>query len=87
MLILKFFKSPTCGPCKMFAPQIKKAIEDTHIKLEEYDVSTENGLAEAQKYDVRNSGAAILLNDTEVIYTWPHPVPSSKLIEEINKHN
>ena len=45
-MILKFFKSPTCGPCKMFTPQIKSAIAETNVTEEDYDVSTETGLAD-----------------------------------------
>ena len=37
-MILKFFKSPTCGPCKMFTPQIKSAIAETNVTEEDYEL-------------------------------------------------
>ncbi len=85
-MILKFFKSPTCGPCKMFAPQVKKAVSETQIKEEDYDVSTSEGLTEAAKYNITHSGAAILTDDSgKQIFVWEHPVPANKLIDDIKK--
>ena len=85
-MILKFFKSPTCGPCKMFAPLVKKAVSETQIKEEDYDVSTEVGLAEATKYNVTHSGSAVLTDDTgKILFTWEHPVPSDQLIKGIKQ--
>lgn len=85
-MILKFFKSPTCGPCRMFTPQIKSAIAETNVTEEDYDVSTETGLAEATKYNVTHSGAAILTdNDGNTLFTWEHPVPAAQLIKDIKQ--
>lgn len=85
-MILKFFKSPTCGPCRMFAPQVKKAVTDTNIKEKDYDVSTPEGLNEANKYNVTHSGVAILTDDDgKTLFTWEHPAPSDQLIKVIKQ--
>ena len=35
------FKSPTCGPCKLFAPMVKQAVKELNIEYQEVDVSTD----------------------------------------------
>ncbi len=81
---LKLFKSPTCGPCKMFEPQLKQAAKECNINLSICDVTTDEGLVEANKFNITNSGQAILINDNNIIlYRWPHPVPAKTIIEQI----
>jgi cytochrome oxidase Cu insertion factor (SCO1/SenC/PrrC family) len=70
----------------MFTPQVKKAVTDTNIKEEDYDVSTQEGLNEANKYKITHSGVAILTNDDgKILFTWEHPVPSDQLIKVIRQ--
>lgn len=79
------FISPTCGPCQLFKPQLRKAALDTCSDYEEIDVSTEEGLAEAAKYNIQSSGQAIFFKDNEEKIRWTSPKPANVLIADINK--
>ena len=66
--------------------EIKSAIIETNITEEDYDVSTETGLVEANKYNVTHSGTAILTdNDGNTLFTWEHPVPAAQLFKDIKQ--
>ncbi len=78
------FVSPTCGPCQLFKPQLRKAALDTCADYEEIDVSTPDGLTEASKYNIQSSGQAIYFKDGEEKIRWTTPKPANLLISEIN---
>lgn len=86
-MILKFFKSPTCGPCRMFAPQIESAVKETGITKQVYDVSSDEGFEEAKKYGVTHSGVAILIdeNSGNTLFTWQNPTKSDELVKTIKQ--
>lgn len=77
------FKSPTCGPCKLFAPQVKRAVEELKIEYTEVDVSTDEGSKYAQENGITHSGCAWYEEDGEIKIRWDHPVSASKLITDI----
>ena len=84
-MTLKFFKSPMCGPCKMFQPQLVKATEETGVELITYDVDTPEGADEAAKFNVCSSGVAILLKDDVEVHRWLHPVAALNLVNKIKE--
>lgn len=81
------FVSPTCGPCQLFKPQLKKAAQETNVEYIEADVSTEEGLSEAKKYNIQSSGQAIFLKDDTVAIHWETPCSAVKVINDINAIN
>jgi hypothetical protein len=80
---IKVFVSPTCGPCQLFKPQLRQAALDLNIEYSEYDVSTEDGLAIAQQYNIQSSGQAIYFEDNIEKKRWTTPCPSSKIKSDI----
>ena len=78
------FKSPTCGPCKLFAPMVKQAAESIEAEYIEIDVSTEDGLKFASENSITHSGCAWYEVDNEVKIRWDKPVPATKLLADIN---
>lgn len=80
---LILFKSPTCGPCKLFAPVVKEAAEKLEAEYIEMDVSSDEGFAEAKKYGLRNSGSAVYEIDGDVKFKWTQPVPLDKLLSDV----
>ena len=80
---LILFKSPTCGPCKLFAPVVKSAAEKLEAEYIEIDVSSDDGFEIAKKYGIRNSGSAVYEIDDEVKFKWTQPVPLDKLLTDI----
>ena len=78
------FKSPTCGPCKLFAPVCKQVAEQLNINFEEIDVTTTEGLAIAKQYNITHSGCALYIVDNEVKITWERPVPPAKMLSDLN---
>ena len=77
------YKSPTCGPCKMFAPICKKCAEANCLEYEEIDVTTDEGLKKAEANNVTHSGVAMLVIDNVVKYTWDRPCPENKFMEAL----
>lgn len=87
-MILKLFTQPTCGKCpaaKALLRQFKihPAIGGTKFKIEEYDITTVDGLAEASFYSVMATPTIFLCNDSgKVIKDWRGEVP---FLTEITK--
>lgn len=82
-MILKIFTQSNCPKC----PAAKKLGKETEklrnpeIKVEYYDVSTINGLAEASFYTVLSTPGLILCdNQGKEIKGWRGEVPSEKEI-------
>lgn len=84
---LILFKSPFCGPCKMFEPNLKEAAKQLNIEYEFIDVSTEQGLDYASEHGVKHSGTAWYVNDNNILITWEHPCSIEKLLSDINSVN
>ena len=79
------FKSPTCGPCRMFQPNLQAAANTLNAELEIVDVTTDEGLKYAQENGVTKSGVAWYEVDGEVKIRWERPYPTQKLLEDIEK--
>lgn len=82
---LILFKSPTCGPCKMFEPQLKKLAEAINAEYTFVDVTTESGLEHAKLYHVTHSGEALLMVNDEVKVRWNRPNAFEKLFAEVKE--
>ena len=82
---LVLFKSPTCGPCKLFGPMVKQAATELNIEYVEVDVSTDEGSKYARENGITHSGCAWYEEDGNIKIRWEHPVPAKKLIADIEK--
>ena len=81
-MILKFFTQQLCRQ----SPATRAVIEKiSHkVKIEEYNISTEEGLAEALFYNATKTPSIILLNhDGEIITKFLGVVPEAKELEKI----
>lgn len=77
-----FFKSPTCGPCKLFYPQVENAAKTLNIELITIDVTEDTETP--KKYNIQSSGTLLLLNENnEVIKMWERPCPANNIISEV----
>ena len=80
-MILKLFTQPTCPKCPA-AKQLVKQIENK-FQVENYDIKTEEGLAEALSYDIMSTPSIVITDhDNNVIGEWKSIVPT---IDDINK--
>jgi thiol-disulfide isomerase/thioredoxin len=77
------FKSPTCGPCRLFAPVCKQVADELNMNYEEVDVTTETGLAFAKEHNISHSGCALYFEDNVVKFTWDRPVPAAKMKSDL----
>lgn len=84
-MILKIFTQPKCPKCpaaKKLGKKIEKEIEN--LKVEYFDVSTVDGLAEASFYTVLSTPGVILCNKKgKEIVGWRGETPE---INELKKH-
>jgi len=94
---LLLFKSKTCGPCKMFEPQVIKASAETGVEYVPIDVEesntyhfwkdlTTNDLLE--KFAIKSSGILILLMNEDVedgpMVEFERPCAASNIVKTIN---
>ena len=78
---LKLFTQATCSRCPA-AKQVVKEVEHK-VKVEQYDIKTEDGLAEALQYDVMATPSIIIIDhDDNVLAEWKSKVPT---LEDLNK--
>ena len=95
---LLLFKSKTCGPCKMFEPQILKAAETTGVEYIPVDVA-ENETFHfwkdlttvdlLEKFSINSSGVLVfLLDETKEdspTIMFNKPTKAENIIERINE--
>lgn len=78
---LKLFTQPTCPKCPA-AKELVKKIEHK-VNVEQHDIQTEDGLAEALEYGIMSTPSIVIIdNDDDVLGEWRSEVPS---LEELNK--
>jgi len=81
-MTLKVFTQPNCPKCSA----AKKIVDDSRLafsdlRIESYDVTTVDGLAEASFYSVMATPSIVLLNDAgKEVHAWRGEVPSLKEI-------
>lgn len=85
-MILKVFTQPNCPKCpstKALIHRLKVDLPTDKVKLkvEEYNVSTVDGLAEASFYTVMTTPTILLCNDkSKILKEWRGETPSLKAI-------
>lgn len=65
MIIVKYFSTPTCGPCKMFSPVFENVMASTGIPYIKIDASIEAN--EVIKYNISSVPTLIFEKDGEVV--------------------
>ena len=94
---LLLFKSKTCGPCKMFEPQIIKASTETGVDYIPIDVE-ENNMYHfwkdlstkdlIEKFSIQSSGILIFLVDENIengpMVIFERPCAAVNIIKTIN---
>lgn len=80
-MILKLFTQPACPKCPA-AKAVVKQIEHK-VKVEQYDIKTEDGLAEALEYNVMATPSIVIIDhDKNILGEFLGQVPS---VEDLNK--
>lgn len=84
MMILKLFTQPNCPRCPAAKELVKKLTSSrvNELKVEEFDVSTVDGLAEASFYSVMATPSLVLCDDQgKEIYGWRGQTPGEKELQ------
>jgi len=68
MKILKIFTQPLCPACPP-AKELGERLKES-VKIEYVDVSTPDGLAEAQFYNIMSTPTLVLVEDNKEIQAW-----------------
>lgn len=78
-MILKIFTQPNCPQCPA-AKKLGEEIErERKLKVEWFDVTTVDGLAEASFYSVMSTPSLVLFEDSgKEIWGWRGEMPSVK---------
>lgn len=66
--ILKIFTQPLCPACPL-AKELGEKLKNL-IDVKFYDVSTPDGLAEAQLYQIMSTPTLVLIEDNKEIKKW-----------------
>ena len=61
---LKLFTQPTCPKCPAAKDVVKKV--EHKVKVEQYDIKTEDGLAEALGYDIMATPSIVIIDQSVV---------------------
>jgi len=65
MITVKYFSTPTCGPCRMFGPIFDSVMAETGTSYTKIDASVEHSLAFS--YNVSSVPTLIFEKDGQVI--------------------
>jgi len=81
-MILKLFTQPNCPRCPVAKTLVKESrVKHKELEIEEFDVSTVDGLAEASFYTVMATPTILLCDDKgKVIKDWRGSAPGLKEI-------
>ncbi|MFH1840648.1 MAG: thioredoxin family protein [Candidatus Shapirobacteria bacterium] len=82
-MTLKLFTQPNCSKCPTAHALVHQlTVNSEQLIVEEYNVTTADGLAEASFYSVMATPSLVLLDDSgKEIHTWRAETPS---LTEIN---
>lgn len=84
-MILKIFTQPNCPKCpaaKEMVKKIKQEVKD--LKIEYFDVSSVDGLAEASFYTVLSTPGIIICNEEgKEVKGWRGGTPAKKEIKTV----
>lgn len=73
--VIKLFGASFCSGCKV----MKKMLEDKMIPYEYHDIDTDEGAAEATKYNVRGLPTTVILRDDMVVRIMVGVQPMSEV--------
>ena len=76
-----YFSSPTCGPCKQFAP-IMEQIGQT-VPVEKINVDEQSDLAAT--YGIRNIPTVLILKDGQIAQKFVGVQPPNTILESYNR--
>lgn len=80
--VLLKFSADWCGPCKAFAPVIKKIAEEfTTLKIESVDIEEKPELA--KQFRVKSIPTVILLKDGKVIESFTGTLPLESVRQKV----
>lgn len=86
-MILKLFTQPSCGKCPAAKEMVKSLIANRKsLVVEEYDMTTVDGLAEASFYTVMATPTILICGDKgKIIKDFRGEVPAMKEILPFTK--
>ncbi len=83
MPLIKLFTKPNCARCPQARALLDAEANETDAKVERFDVSTDEGLAEAAFHEVIATPTILVLDEDEVeLVGWRGEVPSASLLRE-----
>lgn len=84
MISIKYFTSPTCGPCLMFKPTVTQVLSELGIDADFINVSQMPDMAEA--YQVRSVPTLVIIKDGTPTARHTGIMGKAQLQQFINAH-
>jgi len=86
-MILKLFTQPSCPKCPSAKELVKELrIKNKELSIEEYDVTTVDGLAEASFYTVMATPSILVFdNEGKKVGDWRGEAPKTEEVMKILK--
>ena len=85
-MAMKIFTQVTCPKCPA-AKALGEKLANSGIKIEYYDISEEDGLAEANMYMVRSTPSIVVVNEMEdEVQAWRGVVPTLQDVQAVIKN-
>ena len=86
MVALKVFTQPACPRCPA-AKTLGEKLETAGVRVEYYDVSNVDGLAESHMYTIKATPSLVLVNeDEDEVAAWRGDVPSLEEVQTAIKN-
>lgn len=78
--VLVDFWSPSCGPCKMMAPQFAEAAAALYPAIRLFKVNTEAEQALAQRFDIMSVPTLVMFKDGQEIARQPGAMQKDDIV-------
>ncbi|RLA58572.1 MAG: thioredoxin [Epsilonproteobacteria bacterium] len=80
---VQLFTAKWCGPCKIYKPLVRKLMEDSNVKFEEFDADEDDEAF--RKLNVKNVPTLIIFNDGVMVASVIGAVRKSELMDKLGE--
>lgn len=85
MILIKYFTSPSCGPCKMFSPIVETVSHEMNISIQKIDATMHRELA--SEYQIGSVPTLVIVKDGTPVARHTGVMAKGQLEQFIKAHS